>query len=306
MLKPLKPLVRLSASLKKNSSGCLAMVPSFVNAEFTPFFLPSGDGSLFCVHYPASGQDQHDTDQAVIYIPAFAEEMNKSRRMISLQAQALAQAGIGGLVIDLYGTGDSSGDFSEARWHLWKQNIEAATDWLREQGYQKISFVALRLGGLLALDFMSGREERFEKLIWWQPVSTAETHLMQFLRLRIASAMFSKSTEEKETTKSLRSRLTGGETIEVAGYDIHPELAIELMEQRAQAYETLPLKQVDLIELVANVDKKPSLPSVKLVDQWLKAGLNSTAKTLKGDHFWNTQEISTCPELVELTTTKFK
>ena len=306
MLKPLKPLVRLSASLKKNSSSCPAIVSSFESAKFTPFFLPSGDGSLFCVHYAASGADQHSTNQAVIYIPAFAEEMNKSRRMISLQAQALAQAGIGGLVIDLYGTGDSSGDFSEARWHLWKKNIESATGWLREQGYQKISFVALRLGGLLALDFMGDQKEQFEKLVWWQPVSTGETHLMQFLRLRIASAMFSKGTEEKETTKSLRGRLSGGETIEVAGYDIHPELAIELIEQRAQAYDILPLKQIDLIELVANVDKKPSLPSIKLADQWLNAGLNSTANTVKGDHFWNTQEISTCPELLEWTTAKFE
>ena len=306
MLKPLKPLVRLSASLKKNSSSCPVIVSSFESAKFTPFFLPSGDGSLFCVHYPASGTDKHSTDQAVIYIPAFAEEMNKSRRMISLQAQALAQAGIGSLVIDLYGTGDSSGDFSGARWYFWKKNIEAATDWLRAQGYQRISFVALRLGGLLALDFMGDQKEQFEKLIWWQPVSTGETHLMQFLRLRVASAMFSKGTEDKETTKSLRSRLTAGETIEVAGYDIHPELAIELMEQRAQAYQTLPLNQLDLIELVANVEKAPSPPSVKLVDQWRKVGLNSTAKTLKGDHFWNTQEISTCPELLEWTTAKFK
>jgi exosortase A-associated hydrolase 2 len=279
-----------------------------MTVEFTPFFLSSGSESLFCVYYPAGGLHQKDLSevQVVIHLPAFAEEMNKSRRMVSLQAQALAQTGTASLVIDLFGTGDSAGDFSEARWELWKQNIEAAIKWLQELGYRAINFTALRLGGLLALDLMDKNPGCFEKLVWWQPVVVGETHLMQFLRLRVASAMFSKGQEEKETTKMLRERLLAGKQIEVAGYDIHPELAKAFIEKRAQDYGSLALKKIYMIELVSSDGKSPSPVIGKLLDQWSQTGLTVTAETLKGDQFWSTQEISTCPQLIEWTTAKFQ
>ena len=51
--------------------------------------------------------------------------MNKSRRMAALQARAFAEMGFGVLQIDLFGCGDSSGDFSDARWDIWKQDLIA-------------------------------------------------------------------------------------------------------------------------------------------------------------------------------------
>ena len=41
--------------------------------------------------------------------------------------------GFGVLQIDLFGCGDSSGDFSDARWDIWKQDIAAAREWLEER-----------------------------------------------------------------------------------------------------------------------------------------------------------------------------
>ncbi len=52
--------------------------------------------------------------------------MNKSRRMAALQARAFAAMGFGVLQIDLFGCGDSSGDFSDARWDIWKQDLAIA------------------------------------------------------------------------------------------------------------------------------------------------------------------------------------
>jgi alpha/beta superfamily hydrolase len=42
-----------------------------------------------------------------------AEELNKSRHVAAAQARAFAAAGYSVLQIDLYGCGDSSGDFGE-------------------------------------------------------------------------------------------------------------------------------------------------------------------------------------------------
>ena len=78
-----------------------------------PTMIAGDRGPLFAVHY-APTLAQHG--RAAIYLPPFAEELNRSRKMASLQARALAAAGIGVLVLDPYGCGDSAGDFRDARW----------------------------------------------------------------------------------------------------------------------------------------------------------------------------------------------
>ncbi len=70
---------------------------------------------------------------AVVYVHPFAEEMNKSRRMAALQSRALAAAGFAVLQIDLLGCGDSSGDFGDASWDEWIDDVLLAVRWLRGQ-----------------------------------------------------------------------------------------------------------------------------------------------------------------------------
>tara|TARA_B110000238_G_C16067394_1_gene413366 strand:- start:879 stop:1052 length:174 start_codon:yes stop_codon:yes gene_type:complete len=49
----------------------------------------------------------------VIFVPPFAEEMNRSKRMYVLFARLLADAGIKSICFDFAGTGDSSGEWSD-------------------------------------------------------------------------------------------------------------------------------------------------------------------------------------------------
>ena len=64
-----------------------------------------------------------------MYAHPFCEEMNKARRMAALQSRRLAALGYSVLQIDLFGCGDSSGDFADAR-EIWKRP-QIALDWLR-------------------------------------------------------------------------------------------------------------------------------------------------------------------------------
>ena len=91
-----------------------------------PFFLQRGSRQLFCLHYAPAGASRG----AVVHVPAFAEEMNKSRRMASLQARALAAQGWHVLQLDLLGTGDSEGDFGDATWADWMDDVAEARRWL--------------------------------------------------------------------------------------------------------------------------------------------------------------------------------
>src|SRR5688500_8337577 len=114
--------------------------------------------------------------------------MNKARRMAALQARRLAAEGFAVLQIDLLGCGDSSGDFCEARWELWRRDVQAALAWMRQRFQVPLALWGLRLGAVLACD-VAQREETVDRLLLWQPVTNGSQFLTQFLRLRLASEM---------------------------------------------------------------------------------------------------------------------
>lgn len=96
----------------------------------SPFYLNTSQGSLFCIYYsPESEYITHN----ILYIHPFGDEMNKSRKQAALQAHAFAAMGAAVLIIDLFGCGDSEGDFRDADWEIWKQNIISGIKWLKEK-----------------------------------------------------------------------------------------------------------------------------------------------------------------------------
>ena len=86
-----------------------------------PSFLKHSSRHLFVLKFDANPEVAFKG--TVMHLPAFGEEMNKSRAMVAAQARALANEGFQVFVPDYYGTGDSGGDFSEATWDLWLEDI---------------------------------------------------------------------------------------------------------------------------------------------------------------------------------------
>src|SRR5262245_14663244 len=136
------------------------MTSSLINA----FFLPVEPGSRFCIyHEPATGAD---SGRGIVYVHPFGEEMNKARRMVALQCRRLAAAGFGVLQIDLLGCGDSSGDFGEASWELWRRDVEAAVGWLRQRLKGRwVTLWGLRLGATLAADVAKASAAAIDELL---------------------------------------------------------------------------------------------------------------------------------------------
>ena len=156
-----------------------------------PLFIDGAEGPLFVVYHRPADTGSSRCDSAVLYLPPFAEEMNRSRRMASLLARTLADEGFGVLILDPFGTGDSAGNFKDASWDTWCDDARAACLWLAGQGYQKISLVGLRLGACLALETACAEDLRdlLAQIVLWQPVSNGETFLNQFLRIRVAAGL---------------------------------------------------------------------------------------------------------------------
>lgn len=263
----------------------------------TPLFLPAGDRRLFALHFGPPGGARGRG--GVVLVPPFAEEMNKARRMLALQAQALAAAGFDVLIFDLTGTGESSGNFGDARWELWLEDVTAAVGWLEERSTGPVALVGLRLGALLALDWARVRQTELLQLVLWQPPASGQTLMTQFLRLRLAADL---NEAGRVTTKDLRAQIEAGHTIEVAGYDLAPEL-VRVIDGVQLAGLTPPRgTAVCVFEVAPEPGGELSLPVQAALEKWQAEGVTATSEIVAGPPFWSTQEIEVCPGLIERTT----
>ncbi|MGE0667627.1 MAG: hydrolase 2, exosortase A system-associated [Sphingomonadales bacterium] len=179
-------------------------------------FIAGSRGDLFTLYLPPApgAPDRGD----LVFVPPFAEEMNRARPIVLAQARALAEAGVGVLVLDLYGTGDSDGAFADARWETWRDDIRAAREWLRVHGRSRVGLWGLRLGGLLAADAIFDDPQGFSMLALWEPVVQGKAFMDQFLRIGIAEGI--ESGGRSLSLDEMRLKLSRTEPVEVAGYVI--------------------------------------------------------------------------------------
>lgn len=259
------------------------------------FYLPASSGQRFCLfHRP---DVQAPGRGAVVYVHPFAEEMNKSRRMAALQARALAAAGHAVLQIDLHGCGDSSGDFGEASWESWLDDVQLACAWLQERSGGDLWLWGLRTGCLLASE-AAARIGRPSNLLLWQPVLSGKQFLQQFLRLKLAGEML--GGDGKGVMDRLRAQLAQGESLEVAGYRLSPGLANGL--ERAELVPAGQSARIEWIELSAKPDGALSPLAGARLEKWRAAGLAARGRVVNGPAFWQTTEIAECPALLEAST----
>lgn len=259
-----------------------------------PFFVDGIGGQRFCLfHSPATNTPIR---AALVYIHPFAEEMNRSRRMAALQARAFAAAGVAVLQIDLFGCGDSHGDFSDARWAIWKDDIALAMRWLSEQTDAPIGLWGLRLGGLIALDVAASSPGEIDHILLWQPVLNGRIFLTQFLRLRLANQILSGA--DTSGTQALRDALNRGESLEIAGYELHPELATALDALDAGKL-AVPSGRIDWLELKSETGRPAAPATEKVIAAWQQRDVKVRLQEVLCPPFWSMQEPAECPALLE-------
>lgn len=239
----------------------------------------------------------------MVYAHPFAEEMNKSRRMAALQARALADAGWAVLLPDLLGCGDSDGDFGDATWAAWVDDLVAHVNWMRQRFDDgngqalPLWLWGLRAGCLLASQ-AAARIDDLAGLLLWQPAGAGKQALQQFLRLKTAAAMLSGG--PKGGTDALRNQLLAGAAVDVAGYRLSPGLALG-MEAATLTPPVRPL-QVEWFEVGGGADPTLSPAAAATAQRWRDAGSTVQTHVVSGPPFWQATEIEVAHDLLAATT----
>jgi exosortase A-associated hydrolase 2 len=240
--------------------------------------------------------------QTVVVVPPFAEEMNRSRRMVALQAQRLAENGLRVVVFDFFGTGDSEGDFGDARWEGWIEDLRTIVSWSRAGGAERIRLLAIRLGALVAMDARAAMGGDLGS-VFWQPCTSGKAYLRQFLRLRVAENLINSGKPNAESVATLLARLRDGEPLEVAGYELAAPLALAIESRTLE--RAAPPPALHWLDLVTAEGDSLSPATAAIVNRWVSAGMAIEAQAVRGDPFWSLQEITIAPHLIDATTRAF-
>lgn len=269
-------------------------MPPLLNPVFQP--APEGGQRLYLHHTPLPGQVQKG---AVLYVHPWAEEMNKSRRMAALASRALAADGWAVLQVDLLGCGDSSGDFGDATWEAWLDDVTSAAHWLqvRYPG-APVWLWGLRAGALLA-SAAASRVGGPLNLLFWQPALQGKALLQQFLRLKAAAQLADGS--GKGILEAARAELSAGRPVEVAGYLVAPALAQGLDAATLAPPVDTPAGRLVWLEVSNQAEPSLAPATQAALQRWQSAGWLATAQVVTGPPFWQTTETEDAPALVAAT-----
>ena len=231
----------------------------------------------------------------VLVCPPFAEEMNKSRRMVTELAHRLVANSIAVVIPDLFGTGDSEGEFAQASWSRWVEDLHAVESWIGNRGWRVSVLLGIRLGCILAAQYSLQRGSAARRAVFWQPAVDGARILDQFLRVRVAASLMR---DDKESVGDLKQRLARGEIVEVAGYGVSPQLATELASLRLADQCGGNLGEVRWFEVLRAADASVPAGAAKTVETLRQRGLDVRLQTVVGEPFWASTEIVCLPDLI--------
>lgn len=233
----------------------------------------------------------------IVHAHAFAEEQNKCRRMVAQQSARLAAAGYTVLQIDLLGCGDSDGEFDDATWATWIEDLLAACRWGRSlEPAAPLWLWGTRAGCLLACAAARHLAEPCS-MLFWQPVSAGATVLAQFFRLKSAGEMLAQG--GKGVVEQLKRELAAGQRIEVAGYVFGAELTLGL--SQARLVPSANMARMVWLEVVSLPTGTWTPASTQTLQTWQSSMVWVSAQQVVGPPFWQTVETEDAPALWDAT-----
>jgi exosortase A-associated hydrolase 2 len=245
-----------------------------------PLVLPPADAPLFAVvHEPAAGIPVRGS---VLLAPPIGEELNRCRLAIANAARAWSRQGWMTLVADLYGTGDSAGDFGDATVERWRDDLCRAWQWLQRASGGEPVLWAVRGGALLALSLRG--ELQASRVALWAPQFTGREVVDSVLRLATAADALA----QRDGQLPARERIRREGVIEIGGYR-WSDVLLSSLEALGEGARTLNARDVLWLE-PAGRDVRHD-PRVSATPQPVANGIA----------FWRTAEPVAAPAWAEAT-----
>ncbi len=253
-----------------------------------PIFIDYVPERLFCVFREPDPSTV--IKGSVIVLPAFAEEMNRTRSFASAVATQLADNGFYVLQPDLSGTGDSTGEFKTSTWEKWIGELEYLSQWLAKKCHP-LNIVTIRAGALFLPGLLKLPSVTVENICMVEPFISGEEYMSLFLQQRVARSMFE---GPKESIALLTGELKSGATLVVGGYELSPGMYESLCLNTIESVGTI-LPQRNLVIGCGNSEANKRNANFKaLVESWNEHGAAADYIFVETDPFWS-QELPTIP-----------
>lgn len=263
-----------------------------------PQFIDGIKGRLYCNYFESiSNKNPH---HAILILPPFAEEMNKSRRMLANIARMSAEQGYNAFCFDLFGTGDSQGDFGDSTWEIWLNDVSTILRCLKEKNIDTITVISLRSGSLFIESILQNSLLTLTNIILWQPVISGSLFMNQFIRLKLAADMIGDSAN-RTSAKIIKQQFKNGDSVEIAGYMINAALFNPMEKQNLSSIKQAGCPDIHWFEVAPSLEQTFSPASMRVIDGLKDAEINIHMTPVQGAQFWTTSEIAEVSTLLNKT-----
>jgi exosortase A-associated hydrolase 2 len=272
--------------------------PLLTTPRVEPFFFDAEPGTRFSLYHAPNPQVA--PRGAILYVHPFADELSRTRRMAAVQSRAFAALGYTVLQIDLFGCGDSCGEFSAGRWQIWHEDLALAAAWLAERDSGPLTLWGLRLGGLLALD--AAARLGAHRVLLWQPFMSGRACINQFLRL--SEQLCDPAPGAPRSTAALRAQLAVHGAIEVGGFEVAVPL-VKAIDACDAAHIASPRCAVHWFAYGGPAPFKVAASAARLAERWGSDGAALHFHLLDGSPLWTGPGELDLPSLRDATCSLF-
>ncbi len=187
------------------------------------FFFDADGARLYGFMHPARTPAR---PTACVVVHPFMEERQDAHAVLRSLAVALAARGYPTLRFDLYGCGDSEGDWQGASLARWRADVVAAAELLRREFRPaEVALLGLRFGATVA--GLAAEAAGASRVCLAQPVVRGADYADELLLAHLAAEMVLHR-KAGTTREALAARLAAGETVNLFGYRLTGALDQEL------------------------------------------------------------------------------
>lgn len=227
----------------------------------------------------------------------FAEEKKSAQTVLVQIARVLCERGFPVLVFDLRGCGDSGGDLAEATLTAWREDLQNAAYFFRQQtDVGSLGAIGVRLGAFLCASHPAA-SALFDQMILVEPVLQPDRYLKHALKGKLIKELLTAgvATSRRE---SLLGDLAGGASIDFDGHEISPAFYNDAVQQTDPEY-LLAGYPGAIVLLSLSITGKMRGELQKAAARWSAGKRAFRAQVVQMEPFWHLLDTPDCRQLVE-------